>query len=73
MNKEEQLRFFWMGKTERVRACVEEYLEGLRTGNRVAIHRVRKKYGVNENTMRRRLKELRDSGLIELYRAIEVV
>lgn len=64
----EQLRFFWMGKTKRVRDCVEEYLEGIRTGNRVPQHRVRKKYGINENNMRKRLKELRDSDLIELYR-----
>lgn len=64
---EEPLRFFWMGKTARVRACIEEYLEGIKTGNRVALHRVRKKHGVGESNLRRRLKELRDSGLIALY------
>lgn len=67
MNREEQLRFFWMGKTKRVRDCVEEYLEGIRTANKIAQRKVRRKHGVSENNIRKRLKELRNSGLIDLY------
>jgi len=60
----EKWRRYWIGKSPKTRAAIEEYIERYDRGSPLTIGQVADKHGIKHPTLSRHIVELRKLGLV---------